>query len=90
MKKMYRVGVMRLIYEMLKVRFKVEECEDHIYEEEDEEDEGEGDENESEEKEEAAPAAKKAKPKQKTETAPVILSCVGWNTKNMARAALQS
>ena len=55
---------------MLHIKFKVEECDDDIYNE-DEEDESEG---------------KEAK-KDVTDTVPVILSCVGWNAKNLARAA---
>jgi len=67
---------MRVIYEMLKIKFKVEECEDNIYE---------SDESDKEENEEKVKDEKMQD--EKTETAPVILSCVGWNAKNMARAA---
>ena len=57
---------MRLIYDMIKIKFKVEECDDDIYESDSEEDE-----------------------KMNDNSSPVILSCVGYNTINMARVALQ-
>ncbi len=62
---------MRLILAMLNIRFKVEECEDNVYSDSESEDEG------------------KEKPEEKAKEktmAPVILSCVGWNAKNMVQS----
>ena len=60
---------------MLKIRFKVEDCEDDIYQE-----------SEGEEDNESEGRGEKEKEKEKGAT-PVVLSCVGWGVKNMALAA---
>ena len=59
------VGIMRLIWELLKIKFKIEDTDDNVY-----------DASDSENDQEASDLS-----------TPVTLSCVGWNTQNLARIA---